>query len=183
MLAFDTYASNLAPGDTNARSDVYVYDSEGFLPDPPTIFGFEPGSGPVGTLVTMSGINFFEATAVTFNGISQPLFVVNPAGTQLTTVVPIDAVTGQVSVTTPSGSGASTNNFNVTPSQPTYRVTGQLLDTLGDPIYGAVIRGGDVTAASDETVSYTHLLLAPLHCAWGCQLSPDLDDICHLCAK
>src|SRR5207253_111649 len=36
--------------------------------NPPTIASFSPGSGPVGTTVTISGTNFSGATSVAFNG-------------------------------------------------------------------------------------------------------------------
>ena len=47
---------------------------------PPAITSFTPASGPVGTSVTVSGINFTGATAVTLNGVSAT-FTVNSATT------------------------------------------------------------------------------------------------------
>ena len=39
---------------------------------PPSISGFSPTSGPVGTSVTISGANFAGATQVQFNGHRPP---------------------------------------------------------------------------------------------------------------
>src|SRR5207248_635128 len=38
--------------------------------NPPSITGFTPASGPVGTSVTISGTNFSGTSAVAFNGVS-----------------------------------------------------------------------------------------------------------------
>src|SRR5207237_3747379 len=59
---------------------------------PPTIASFAPGSGPVGTSVTISGTNFSGATAVTFNGVSASFAVTSATSIQAT--VPAAAATG-----------------------------------------------------------------------------------------
>ena len=59
---------------------------------PPTISGFTPTSGPVGTSVTISGTNFTGATAVRFNGTSAG-FTVSSA-TAIAATVPAGATTG-----------------------------------------------------------------------------------------
>lgn len=81
----------------------------------PTISSFTPANGGVGTIVAITGSNFTGATAVSFGGVSTTTIVVNSA-TQITATVPTSAVTGQISVTTPAGSGASATNFQVTPA-------------------------------------------------------------------
>jgi endonuclease G len=78
---------------------------------PPALFAFSPGSGAAGTNVIITGTNFNSATAVTFNGISAS-FALN-AGNQITAVVPTNASSGFISVTTPSGTAISTNSFTV----------------------------------------------------------------------
>ena len=52
---------------------------------PPSITGFTPASGPVGTSVTINGTNFAGATLVTFGGVSAD-FTVNSATTIQATV-------------------------------------------------------------------------------------------------
>jgi len=77
----------------------------------PTITGFTPASGPVGTSVTISGTNFTGATAVAFNGVSASFTVTSATTIQAT--VPTGATTGPLSVTTPGGTGTSANVFTV----------------------------------------------------------------------
>lgn len=79
----------------------------------PTITNFTPSSGPVGTSVIITGTGLTGATSVTFNGASATTFTVN-SPTQITATVPATATTGKIAVTTPNGSGASTNNYTVT---------------------------------------------------------------------
>jgi hypothetical protein len=82
-------------------------------PSAPTITGFDPTSGPVGTVVTITGTELGGTTAVKFNGVSATTFVVtSPTSVQAT--VPTGATTGPVSVTTPVGTATSTNSFTVT---------------------------------------------------------------------
>ena len=85
-------------------------------PPPPTISGFTPTSGPVGTVVTISGTNFTGATAVTFNGTSAPFTVSSDAS--VATMVPAGATSGNVQVTTPNGVATSTASFLVTTPPP-----------------------------------------------------------------
>jgi hypothetical protein len=80
---------------------------------PPRITGFSPSNALPGANVTINGANFHEASAVSFNGVAQPAFTVNAAGTSVTTTVPATATTGPVTVTTPIGTATSTTNFGV----------------------------------------------------------------------
>jgi hypothetical protein len=86
----------------------------GVAPPPtgPTVTGFNPTSGPVGTSVTVFGTNLTGAFSVTFGGAAAG-FVVNSA-TQITATVPAGAVTGQIGVSTPTGSALSAGVFTVT---------------------------------------------------------------------
>jgi hypothetical protein len=79
---------------------------------PPTITGFSPTTGPVGTGVTISGTKFTGATAVTFNGVSAT-FTVN-SSTNISATVPSGAATGLIAVTTPDGTATSAASFTVT---------------------------------------------------------------------
>src|SRR5207253_2724524 len=78
---------------------------------PPTIASFAPGSGPVGTSVTISGTNFSGATAVAFNGVSATFTVTS--STAIQAIVPAGAITGPLSVTTPDGPATSASAFAV----------------------------------------------------------------------
>ena len=79
---------------------------------PPTIASFTPASGPVATIVTLTGTNFLGATGVTLNGATVPDFFLNSA-TQITLTVPSGASTGLLAVTTALGTGTSATVFTV----------------------------------------------------------------------
>ena len=77
---------------------------------PPTITGFSPTTGPVGSSVTISGANLAGATAVKFNGLTATF---NLFGNKIIARVPAGATTGAITVTTPSGTAASLATFFV----------------------------------------------------------------------
>lgn len=79
----------------------------------PRITSFAPVSGPVGTVVTIIGINLSGATAVTFAG---PVTVTPTAmPTTLLAMVPAGAMTGALRVMTPEGTPVSAATFKVLP--------------------------------------------------------------------
>jgi hypothetical protein len=103
---------------TNAvTGQLRVYTPAGSFPTSsnfvvqPTIFGFTPGFGPVGTSVTITGANFSVGTpSVRFNGVVAP----TPTGvtfSELTTTVPAGATSGPITVTNSDGGAISTLNF------------------------------------------------------------------------
>jgi uncharacterized repeat protein (TIGR03803 family) len=80
----------------------------------PQVTSFSPGSGPVGTVVTIDGISLTHPTAVTFGGVKATTFT-GISDTQVTADVPTGAVTGKITVVTTGGSGISATAFTVTP--------------------------------------------------------------------
>jgi len=78
----------------------------------PRITSLTPVSGTPGTVVTLSGANFDNATGVTFNGQPALTFTV-VSSSQMTAVVPPTASSGPVTVTTPAGVSVSTQDFVV----------------------------------------------------------------------
>jgi hypothetical protein len=87
-------------------------------PEPlPSITGFSPTAGPIGTSVTITGTAFTGTTDVTFGGTSvgSGNFTVD-SDSQITATVPSGALTGPITVTNPTGPGASAGVFTVTPS-------------------------------------------------------------------
>ena len=78
----------------------------------PTITGFSPTQGTVGTTVTITGSGFTGATEVAFNGTPDPTFAVDE-DTQITATVPEGATTGPITVTTPDGTATSSFDFTV----------------------------------------------------------------------
>jgi Tol biopolymer transport system component len=81
---------------------------------PPTITGFMPTDGPVGTLVRIAGAHLTGATAVSFGGTAAVFAVLSDAEVEAS--VPAGAVTGTVGVTTPFGAALSATLFTVTGS-------------------------------------------------------------------
>jgi IPT/TIG domain-containing protein/flagellar hook capping protein FlgD len=77
----------------------------------PAISSFTPGSGVIGTQVTITGARFSGATSVTFNGTPSSYVVQN--STLIRANVPAGATTGPIRITTPSGIGTSSTNFTV----------------------------------------------------------------------
>ena len=78
----------------------------------PTLTGFIPALGPVGTSVTVTGANLVGATSVRFNGAAAAFRVVS--ATQITATVPAGATSGTIAVTTFGGTAVSAGSFTVT---------------------------------------------------------------------
>jgi hypothetical protein len=78
----------------------------------PKITSFSPGSGKVGTSVTINGSAFTGATMVRFNGVAAA-FTVN-SYSKITATVPAGASTGPIKVTTPVGTATSKTDFVMT---------------------------------------------------------------------
>ncbi len=78
----------------------------------PTITSFNPTSGQVGQAVDIQGTSFTGATSVKFNGTPDPGYVVN-SSSDISAHVPTGATSGFITVTTPSGTGTSSQQFVV----------------------------------------------------------------------
>jgi hypothetical protein len=117
-------------------------------PSPPTISGFTPTSGPVGTSVTISGSNFTGATSVTFNG-AAAVFAVNSAA-QITATVPSGATSGPVAVTTSAGTATSAGSFTVTVPVAAPTISG-FTPTSGPAGTTVTINGSNFSGATSVT--------------------------------
>jgi len=82
----------------------------------PSITSFSPGSGSVGTSVTLTGTHFTGASQVAFNGTAAS-FTVN-SDTSITATVPSGASTGVITVTAPGGLATSATSFTVNTAVP-----------------------------------------------------------------
>jgi large repetitive protein len=80
----------------------------------PAVLDFTPDHGPVGTPVKIKGTSFKGTNKVTFGGVAATSYQVI-SDVEVDALVPAGAVTGPISVTTPSGTGTSTKTFTVTP--------------------------------------------------------------------
>lgn len=67
----------------------------------PSITSISPTSGPVGTLVTIDGLNLFDVNTVKIKSLSVPFTIVDSF--TVTFLVPVGAVSGNVSVQCPHG--------------------------------------------------------------------------------
>ncbi len=103
--------TNAITGSITVFAPAGLYPSSSNFVVQPTIFGFSPGFGPAGTVVTVTGANFNVGTpAVKFNNVNAAA-VSNVAFGQLTAVVPATATSGPITVTTTDGAASSPTNF------------------------------------------------------------------------
>lgn len=130
---------------------------------PPTITGFTPIHGVIGTTVTVNGSHFTGATGVSFNGTPAVTFSV-VTDTQVTAVVPAGTTTGHVSVTGPGGVASSVAVFTVLPKitsfTPTSGIQGTHVTIHGSGFTGAttvVFHGKSAlfSVVNDTTISAT----------------------------
>jgi IPT/TIG domain len=117
----------------------------GSVPSAPTVSGFTPASGPVGTAVTITGTGFTGAAAVTFNG-ANATFAVD-SDTQITATVPSGATDGPIAVTTGGGTGTSASSFDVTTSASAPTIS-SFSPTSGKVGTGVTITGTNFTGAT-----------------------------------
>ena len=78
----------------------------------PSVTGFSPISGPVGTQVVLTGTGFTGATSVRFAG-TKATFSVD-SDSQITATVPTGAARGTIRITTPGGPVVTSSKFTVT---------------------------------------------------------------------
>ena len=141
-------------------------------PPAPTVTGFSPGSGSVGSVVDIDGTNFTGATGVTFNNVAATQYSVSSA-THITATIPSGATTGRIRVTTPGGTATSASDFTVVPIPNAYRdavladgpvgywrlteTTGAAVDTTGNAAggsyLGGVTRGVQGALAGDSNLA------------------------------
>jgi ELWxxDGT repeat protein len=109
-------------GDQTATSSESFTVTEPTIPVP-AIAGFAPGSGPVGTVVTITGQNFSAVPAnniVTFNNTTA--VVLASTATEITTTVPPNATSGIISVLVGNQTATSMESFTVT-ATPAHSIT------------------------------------------------------------
>ena len=117
----------------------------------PVVTSLSPAEGPAGTVVTVTGTGFLDATQVTFAGTVAAGFVVNAAGTQLTVPAPAGVSTGLVVVTTPNGTSNGVQ-FTGAPAlsviSPAFGPAGTVVTLTGDGLLNtSAVTFGGVTAS------------------------------------
>ncbi|HLE37045.1 MAG TPA: putative Ig domain-containing protein, partial [Candidatus Acidoferrales bacterium] len=107
-----TDSANPAQTDTQPHS-ITININAPLPTPPPMISSFSPTSGPVGTVVMISGSALTVVTQVLFNTTPATVFTV-VGDTRIDATVPAGTTTGKISVTNPAGTGVSTADFTVT---------------------------------------------------------------------
>jgi uncharacterized protein (TIGR03382 family) len=131
----------------------------------PTVTGFSPARGGVGTYVELTGSGFTGTTRVTFNGLAATTVQVD-GDTELRARVPAGATSGRISVINTVGSATTASDFTVLPPptlasfSPTRGAAGTPVTLTGSGFTGATnlsINGRDVefTVVDDRTLRAT----------------------------
>jgi dipeptidyl aminopeptidase/acylaminoacyl peptidase len=108
----------------------------------PSVTGFSPTEGPVGTSVVITGTDFTNASDVQFNETRASTFSID-SDTQITATVPSGATTGPISVLTPDAIATSAENFTVRPEILSFSPTSGPVGT------SVTITGSDFPNATD----------------------------------
>jgi len=111
----------------------------------PTISSFSPASGPVGTLVTITGTNLLAPNSFTIGG--TPAITISNNGTSLVGLVMPGANTGTVVITTSGGTATSSSSFSITPTG--HPATQQGNKLVGTGNSGSSIQGSSVAISAD----------------------------------
>ncbi|MBL8524660.1 MAG: DUF1800 family protein [Betaproteobacteria bacterium] len=142
----------------------------------PTIASFEPQSGVIGSVVTITGTNLTGATSVKFNGTTSST-ISNVTATSLQAAVPNNASSGKITIVTPAGSVTSSTSFTVTAAPPptiasfapTSGAAGAVVTLTGTNLTGAsAVRFNGVASTAITNVTATSLqATVPLNAASG----------------
>ena len=127
------YITVTAPNGSVTSATKFIYVG-------PTITGFSPSSGPPGTVVTITGTNLSNTTAVAFNGKAGT--VTSDGSTKITVKVPTGATTGYIRIVTPVEAVNSTTEFTdaaptITGFTPSFGLTGTVVTITGTNLSGA----------------------------------------------
>jgi hypothetical protein len=142
--------------DAPAAGAVYIFSGLGpVVTNLPTVASASPSSGlsTGGTVVTLTGTNFTDATSVTFGGVAATSFsVISP--TQITATTPPGVIgTASILVTTPLGTNEANTLYTYTNSPPTdITLTSASITENNAP--GATV---GLLAAVDADASQTHI--------------------------
>jgi uncharacterized repeat protein (TIGR03803 family) len=114
-----------------------------------------PTSGKVGAAVKILGTALTGATSVMFNGTAATFTVVSSS--EITTIVPADATSGFVAVTTPSGTLTSNLQFLVTTSTSTGVALSPATTTLATEPDGTASPAKTVTLTNQSSSTITSI--------------------------
>jgi hypothetical protein len=135
----------------------------------PQLVSMSPGRGLPESTVVLTGSNFTGATTVRFGSVAATLVQVD-SDTQITTQVPLTAVTGKISVTTLTGTTTATTDFVVvraptlTSFSPASGPEGTLVTLSGANLAGVSqvsFGGANVTAISIVSATSVRVVVPP----------------------
>lgn len=155
ILAFPPSGSGIGPIKVFTSTSSFTTSNNFTNATGPIITDFSPVLGPVGSPVTIDGINFTSATTVKFgNTAASPTLV---GDTQISAKVPAGATTGAISVTGNSTTYTTSSNFTVTSTKPV--ITGS------DPLFGVrgstvTINGANFTSLANSAVEFNGVTAA-----------------------
>lgn len=115
----------------------------------PTITSFTPSSGPVGTLVTITGTDLTSPTSLNIGGVEA--VQVNNTGTSLVALVMPGATSGNVSISTGTGNALASATYSVTASLLPNTQLG--LKRVGTGAVGSAGQGYSVEISADGTTA------------------------------
>jgi hypothetical protein len=131
------------PTDNNNQGAVWIYSA--INTQAPVIASISPASGPVGTLVTITGTNFNNARFLKIG--DTPAILISSADNLVTAMVMPGSVNGPVSLIADGGTASSNSNFTVTPTPTPTTQQGDKL--LGTGSTGNAAQGISVAISAD----------------------------------
>jgi hypothetical protein len=146
------YFKAVSPGQTLAdvAPVILVFQGKAFQV---SIDDFSPRQGAIGVTVTISGMGFTGATAVSFNNVPAQSFTVVSDAT-ITAVIAAGTTTGKIRVTAPLGVGESAIDFTIVqPSTLTVQEEGVAVSSRQTLNF----IGGAVTAVDNPTQNRTDI--------------------------
>ena len=138
-------------GGTSATNAGDSYSYTAAPPPLPVVSGLSPGSGPAGTVVTVSGTNLAGATAVSFGAAAASSFAVDDS-TTITAVAPAGTGTVDVTVTAAGGTSATTGGDR-------FSYTAGAANRVPSPVGGSWQLNG--SASLNSTATPPNLQLTP----------------------
>lgn len=161
-------SAQVPSGATNAPVRVVTPAGSAFSPINfvlvPTISSFSPTFGPVGTAVTIKGVNLNASTpTVQFNGVAATTLN-SVTSTQVVAVVPSGSTSGRIGLATSSGSDLTGTSFflpaTLTGFSPTNSAPGSRVSITGQNFTGTTALSFNGTAATSFIVSNNSSLSA-----------------------
>lgn len=118
----------------------------------PSITSFNPTSGPVGTVVTITGTNLSNPTSVSIGSVAA--IVVSSSATEIKAMVRSGSLSGSISVTNNSISATSASNFAVTVLPSIFANSSNNLRHIMDYFGGANFASAIALSADGNTIVF-----------------------------